>query len=110
MSIATKAKSKKSSGDIKLQPLGDRVVVEREASEERTAGGIVLPDSAKNKPARGTVVSIGNGRLLDDGTRGKMQVKPGDRVLFTSYAGETFKIGDDELLLMREDDILAVLE
>lgn len=95
---------------IKLQPLGDRVVVDREESEQKTAGGIVLPDSAKNKPARGKIVSIGNGRLLDDGSRSALQVKVGDRVIFTSYAGENFKIGDRELLLMREDDILAVIE
>jgi chaperonin GroES len=95
---------------IRLQPLGDRVVVEREASEETTAGGIVLPDSAQDKPARGTVVSIGDGKILDDGTRGKLQVKVGDRVIFSSYAGETFKVEEDELLLMREDDILAVIE
>ena len=107
MSTGTK---KKSSKKIQLQPLGDRVVIEREASEERTAGGIVLPDTAKDKPARGTVVSVGDGRLLDDGTRGKMQVKVGDRVIFSSYAGEVFKVEDQELLLMREDDILAILE
>jgi len=112
MSTATKSKptSKKSSSNLKLQPLGDRVVIEREESEERTAGGIVLPDSAQDKPARGTVISIGDGRLLDDGTRHKLQVKPGDRVVFSSYAGEQFKIGDQELLLMREEDILAILD
>ncbi len=107
MSTATK---KKSSKKIRLQPLGDRVVVEREASEERTAGGIVLPDNAKDKPARGTVVSIGDGKLLDDGRRNAMQVKVGDRVIFSSYAGETFKVNNQELLLMREDDILAIIE
>ena len=95
---------------IKLQPLGDRVVVEREQSVETTAGGIVLPDSAKDVPARGTIVSIGNGRLLDDGSRGALQVGVGDRVIFSSYAGEAFKIDDNELLLMREDDILAVID
>ncbi len=105
MATATKSKSK-----ISLQPLGDRVVIERDEAETTTAGGIVLPDSAKDKPARGRVVSIGDGRLLDNGTRSPFQVKVGDRVLFRSYAGETFKIGDDELLLMREDEILAVLE
>ena len=83
MSTATKAK-KKSGDGIKLQPLGDRVVVEREESESKTAGGIVLPDSAKDKPSRGTVIAVGDGRLLDDGTRGKLQVKIGDKVLFTS--------------------------
>jgi chaperonin GroES len=100
------AKSKGS----KLQPLGDRVVVEREASEEKTAGGIVLPDTAKDKPARGKVISVGEGRLLDDGKRSPPQVTVGDRVIFSSYAGETFKVDDQELLLMREDDILAVLD
>jgi len=95
---------------IKLQPLGDRVVVERDESEEVTSGGIVLRDSAKDKPARGVVVSIGDGKLLDDGTRGALQVKVGDRVIFSSYAGESFKVNEDELLLMREDDILAVIE
>ena len=92
-----------------LIPLGDRVVVEREVSGQKTAGGILLPDSAKDKPARGRVVSVGEGKLTDDGKRQPLQVKPGDRVVFTSYAGEPFKVGDDELLLMREDDILAVL-
>ena len=94
----------------KLQPLGDRLVIQREESESTTAGGIVLPDSAKDKPARGTVVCIGNGRLLNDGSRGKFQVAVGDRVIFSSYAGEAFKVDDDELLLMREDDVLAVIE
>ncbi len=107
--MATATKSKKQP-KIKLQPLGDRVVVQREEMEEKTPGGIVLPDTAKEKPARGKVISVGNGRLLDDGTRSEMQVKPGDRVLFSSYAGETFKVGDEEYLLMREDDILAVIE
>ncbi len=107
MGTATK---KKSTRRIKLQPLGDRVVVEREASEEVTAGGIVLPDSAKDKPARGTIVSVGDGRLLEDGTRGQIQVAVGDRVIFNSYAGESFQVDDDEFLLMREDDILAVIE
>jgi chaperonin GroES len=111
MSTATKpAKKKASSTNVKLQPLGERIVLEREESEQMTAGGIVLPDTAKNKPARGTIIAVGEGRLLDDGTRGKMQVKVGDRVLFSSYAGDEFKIGDQELLLMREDDVLAVIE
>jgi chaperonin GroES len=105
MATATKKKSK-----VTLQPLGDKVVVERDSSEDVTAGGIVLPDSAKDKPSRGTVIAVGTGRLLDDGTRGAMQVKKGDRVLFTSYAPETIKIDDDEFLLMSEGDILAVVE
>jgi chaperonin GroES len=107
MSTATKAKKK--AGAIKIQPLGDRVVVEREESEEKTAGGIVLPDTAKDKPSRGKIIAIGDGRLLDDGSRSKLQVKVGDKVLFTSYAPEAIKLGDDELLLMREEDILAVI-
>lgn len=107
MATATKSKAKSA---LKLQPLGDRVVVERELGESATAGGIILPDAAKEKPQRGTVVSVGNGKLLDDGKRGTLQVKAGDRVIFTSWAGETFKIDGDELLLMREEDILAVIE
>ena len=105
MATATKKKT-----TVKLQPLGDRVVVERDESEDTTAGGIVLPDSAQDQPARGKVISVGDGKLLDDGSRSQFQVKPGDRVIFSSYAGEVFKIDDDELLLMREDDILAVIE
>ncbi|TVQ02642.1 MAG: co-chaperone GroES [Planctomycetaceae bacterium] len=105
--MATATKTKK---QIRLQPLGERLVIQREQSEERTAGGIVLPDSAKEKPARGTVISTGTGKLLDDGTRSKTQLKAGDRVLFTSYAGEHVEIDDVEYLLMREDDILAVIE
>ena len=105
MATATKSKSK-----VKLQPLGDRVVVEREEAETTTAGGIVLPDSAKDRPSRGVIVSIGDGRLLDDGSRAGLQVKVGDRVIFNSYSGEAFKVGDDELLLMREDEILAILD
>ena len=107
--VATATK-KKTVTNLKLQPLGDRVVVEREESESKTAGGILLPDTAKDKPARGTVVNVGNGRLLEDGKRSTLQVKPGDRVIFSSYAGETFKVGEQELLLMREEDILAVIE
>jgi len=109
--MATMTKEKKASKThLKLQPLGDRVVVRREESEQRTAGGIVLPDSAKEKPTRGVIEAVGNGKLLDDGSRGKLQVSVGDRVLFTTWAGETFKVGEEELLLMREEDILAVLD
>ncbi|MFM7844414.1 MAG: co-chaperone GroES [Planctomycetota bacterium] len=104
------ATKKKAATGIRLQPLGNRVVLERESSEEKTTGGILLPDTAKDKPARGRIVSVGDGRLNEDGTRSPVQVKVGDRVIFSSYAGETFKVGDQELLLMREDDILAVIE
>ena len=105
MATATKKKAK-----VRLQPMGERIVVQREESEETTAGGIVLPDSAREKPARGRVVAIGAGKLLDDGSRAKSQLKEGDHVLFSSYAGETVEIDDVEYLLMREDDVLAVVE
>jgi chaperonin GroES len=109
--MATLTKERKSTkSQLKLEPLGDRVVVKREESEQRTAGGIVLPDTAKEKPTRGIIEAVGNGKLLDNGSRGKLQVSVGDRVLFSSWAGETFKVGDEELLLMREEDILAILE
>ena len=106
MATATKeAKTK-----VNLQPIGERIVVRREESEAVTKGGIVLPDSAKEKPARGVVVAVGTGKLLDDGSRGPMQVAVGDRILFSSYAGETVEISGDEYLLMRQDDVLAVIE
>jgi chaperonin GroES len=96
---------------MKLQPLGDRVVVEREEAKATTAGGIVLPDTAKDKPQKGKVIAVGDGRVAKDGKRKPLQVKIGDQVLFTSYAGEEFKIeGDQKVLLMREDDILAVID
>ncbi len=104
------ATATKKKGKCKLQPLGDKVVVSRDESEDITAGGIVLPDSAKDKPSRGTIIAVGTGKTLDDGTRGEMQVKVGDRVLFTSYAPETIEIDDEEVLLMSEGDILAVIE
>jgi chaperonin GroES len=95
---------------MNLKPLGDRVVVEREEAKDTTAGGIVLPDTAKDKPQKGKVLSVGDGRVTKDGKRRELQVKVGDVVIFTSYAGEEFKIsGDKKVLLMREDDILAVL-
>jgi chaperonin GroES len=97
---------------MKVKPLGDRIVVKREEAEEKTAGGIVLPDTAKNKPQRGTVLAVGPGRLLKDGTRRPLQVKEGDKVLFTTWAGDEFKgrSSSDNILLMREEDVLAVLE
>ncbi len=107
MATATKKKTK---SKVNLQPLGDRLVVQRDDSEDTTAGGIVLPDSAKDKPSRGIVLSVGHGRMLKDGSRAKMQVKEGDRILFTSYGPEELKVGDKEYLLMREDDVLAVIE
>lgn len=96
---------------MKLQPLGDRVVVEREEASQTTAGGIVLPDTAKDKPQKGKVLAVGDGRVNKDGKRQPLQVQVGDAVLFTSWAGDEFKIdGDKKVLLMREDDILAVVE
>jgi chaperonin GroES len=94
----------------KIRPLGDKVVVKRIEAEEKTAGGIVLPDSAKEKPKRGVVQSVGDGKLLDSGERSKMQVKKNDQVLFTSYAGTEIKLNREELLIMDESDILAIIE
>lgn len=108
--MAATATKSKSGSKINLQPLGDRVVARRDESEQMTAGGLVLPDSAKDKPTRGVVVSVGDGRLNKDGTRAPMQVKVGDRILFTSYGPDEIKMGDEQLLLMREEDILAVIE
>ena len=96
---------------MKFQPLGDRVVVEREEAKSTTAGGIVLPDTAKDKPQKGKVLAVGDGRITKDGKRRPLQVKVGDGVLFTSYAGDEFKLdGEKKVLLMREDDILAVID
>lgn len=95
---------------MKIRPLADKVLVERMEAESKTAGGIVLPDTAKDKPQRGKVVAVGEGRLLDDGTRRAMQVKKGDLVLFTSYAGTEIKVDGKEYLIMDESDIMAVIE
>ena len=96
---------------MKVKPLGDRIVVRRQAAEDKSAGGILLPDAAKNKPQKGEVLAVGPGKLLKDGTRRALQVKAGDRILFTNWAGDEFKQrGGDEILLMREEDVLAVLE
>jgi len=95
---------------MKIRPLADKVLVERLEAETKTAGGIVLPDAAKEKPQRGKIISVGEGKQLDDGTRKKMQVKKGDKVLFTSYAGTEVKAGGKEYLIMEESDIMAVIE
>lgn len=103
--MATKApKAKKG---INLIPLGDRVVLLREEAVMTTSGGIVLPDSAKDKPQRGKIVAVGDGHVKSDGTKVPLSVSAGDRVIFSSYAGEEIKVGDDEFLLLRESDILA---
>ena len=95
---------------MKIRPLADKVLVQRLEAETKTAGGIVLPDSAKEKPQRGKIVSVGKGRVLDDGTIKKMQVKKGETVLFTSYAGTEIKIDGKEYLIMSESDIMAVID
>ena len=96
---------------MNVKPLGDRVVIRRNESESKTAGGILLPDSAKNKPQKGEVLAVGPGRLLKDGSRRPLQVKKGDVVLFTNWAGDEFKSSrEDEVLLMHEEDILAVID
>jgi len=94
---------------MKVVPLGEKVVVKRLESQESTAGGIVLPDTAKEKPQQGRVLSVGDGRLLPDGTRAGHQLREGDRVLFDSYAGSEVVIDGEELLIMSEDEILAVV-
>lgn len=97
-------------GRVSIRPLGDKVLVKRMEADERTAGGIVLPDSAKEKPKRGTVLSTGEGRLLETGKRKSLQVKDGDKVLFTSYAGTEIKVDGEEMIIMDESDILAILD
>lgn len=94
-----------------LKPIADRIVVRREAAETKTAGGILLPDTAKNKPQRGVVIAVGPGKLNDDGTRAPMQLKEGDKVLFTSWAGDEYKdrAADGDIILMREGDVLCVI-
>jgi chaperonin GroES len=95
---------------MKIRPLADKVLIQRIEAETKTAGGIVLPDSAKEKPQRGKVVSVGDGKVLDDGTVRKLEVKKGDMVLFTSYAGTEIKIDGKEYLIMSESDIMATIE
>jgi chaperonin GroES len=95
---------------MKIRPLSDKVLVERVEAEAKTAGGIVLPDTAKERPQRGKVVAVGEGRVLEDGTRRAVQVKKNDLVLFTSYAGTEIKVEGKEYLIMDESDIMAVIE
>jgi chaperonin GroES len=94
----------------RIKPLADRVVVKRLEAEEKTAGGIVLPDSAKEKPKQGEVIAVGPGALDDEGKRTPPQVKVGDRILFTSYAGNEVTLADEEYLILREEDILGILK
>ena len=95
---------------MKVIPLGDKVAVKRLEADETTAGGIILPDSAREKPQQGRVLSVGDGRLLPDGTRIVHQVQEGDRILFSQWAGVEIIVDQEEVLIMKEDEILAVLE
>ena len=95
---------------MKIRPLHDRVVVKRIEEEETTKGGIIIPDTAKEKPSEGKVVAVGNGKLLENGKMQPLEVKKGDKILFGKYAGTEIKIEGDEHLIMREDDIIAIVE
>ena len=95
---------------MKVVPLNDKIVVKRLEAEEKTAGGIVLPDTAKEKPQRGTVIAAGSGTVKDGGTRVPLDVKAGDVILFGKYGGQEIKLDGDEYLIMREDEVLAVIE
>ena len=102
--MATKTKSK-----VNIRPLGDRVLVQRVEAEDKTAGGILLPESAKEKPKEGKIISLGDGKQLDNGERSTFSVKVGDRVLFTSYAGTEIKYEGNDYLIMHESDLLGVI-
>ena len=95
---------------MKLVPLEDRVIVKRLEAEDKTKGGIILPDTAKEKPQKGKIIAVGSGKMLEDGKKQSMSVKKGDKVIFTSYAGTEVQIDGEERLIMKEEDILAVIE
>ncbi|MBL8860864.1 MAG: co-chaperone GroES [Planctomycetes bacterium] len=107
MATKTSTPTNKKTGSIR--PLGDRVLVKRAEAEERTAGGILLPETAKDKPKEGTVIAVGEGKQLDNGTRTTFTVKTGDRILFSAYAGTEVKYLGEEYLIMREEDILGIV-
>ncbi|MGE0709502.1 MAG: co-chaperone GroES [Planctomycetota bacterium] len=94
----------------KIRPINDKLVVKRLEAQEKTKGGILLPDTAKEKPKEGRVIAVGEGKLLDDGSRAKPQVKVEDRVIFTSYAGTEIKVDGEDFLILDESDVLAVVE
>jgi len=94
----------------KIRPLHDRVIVRRLEEERKTAGGIVIPDTAKEKPVQGEVIAVGTGKLMEDGKVRPLDVKVGDKILFGKYSGTEVKVGDEELLVMREEDIMGVVE
>jgi chaperonin GroES len=95
---------------MKLRPLQDRILVQRVGEETTTKGGIIIPDTAQEKPAEGKVVAVGNGKISDDGKRVALEVKKGDRILFGKYSGTEVKISGDEYLIMREDDVLGIID
>ena len=95
---------------MKIRPLHDRVIVKRLESETRTAGGIVIPDSAAEKPVQGKIVAVGKGKILEDGTVRPLDVKVGDKILFGKYSGTEVKVDGDDLVVMREEDVMAVIE
>ena len=105
-----KTKTKSKSGKTSVTPLGDRVLVRRTAAEETSKGGIILPDSAKEKPAEGTIIAVGAGRISETGERMEMTLKVKDRVLFSSYSGSEIKLDGEDYLIMSEDEILAVID
>ncbi|MFC1890003.1 co-chaperone GroES [Thermodesulfobacteriota bacterium] len=95
---------------MKIRPLQDRIIVKRIEEEDKTKGGIIIPDSAKEKPLEGNVIAAGKGKVLDDGSIGEMEVKAGDRILFNKYAGTDIKIDGEDHLIMREEDVLGIVE
>lgn len=95
---------------MKIRPLHDRIIVKRLEEEEKTKGGIIIPDTAKEKPIEGKVIAVGDGKVKEDGTKLPMEVRVGDRILFSKYAGTEVKIEGEEHLIMRQDDILAIVE
>jgi chaperonin GroES len=95
---------------MKLKPLGDHIVVKPMEEAEVKKGGIIIPDTAKEKPSRGEVVAAGSGKILDDGKKKQMEVKVGDKILYSKYGGTEIKMNDDELLIMTEEDVLAIIE
>ena len=104
---ATTKKAGKEKTSTRIVPLGDRVVLKRASAEGKTKGGIVLPDTAKDKPQKGEVIAVGDGYIRDDGSRVPLTVKEGDDVIFSAYGGEEIRVGEEEYLLLRESDILA---
>ena len=95
---------------MKIRPLQDRIIVKRVQEEEKTKGGIIIPDTAKEKPIEGEVIAVGNGKVLEDGTVRKLDVKVGDRVLFGKYSGNEVKVDGEELLIMKESDVMGIIE